>query len=128
MAIERSVNPVKQIMAKIIYEGDELDEEFINGESHLRYKSKFGAKRNPIGCFAVCTFQDGTEIYEIMTKDETDAVKAKSRNSGAWKDFETEMMNLSVNIPLEKALDLGWKILADCFEPAEVGIKPLTST
>jgi len=36
--------------------------------------------------------------------------------------FEKEMMDLSVNIPLEKALDLGWKILADCFEPMETGI------
>ncbi|HMP76824.1 MAG TPA: V-type ATP synthase subunit B [Kiritimatiellia bacterium] len=36
--------------------------------------------------------------------------------------FEKEMMELSVNIPLEKALDLGWQILADCFEPAEAGI------
>ncbi|MCS6770841.1 MAG: V-type ATP synthase subunit B [Kiritimatiellae bacterium] len=36
--------------------------------------------------------------------------------------FEREMMDLSVNIPLEKALDLGWQILADCFEPAETGI------
>ncbi len=35
--------------------------------------------------------------------------------------FETEMMDLSVNIPLEKALDLGWAILADCFEPEETG-------
>ena len=39
------------------------------------------------------------------------------------KRFESEMMNLAVNIPLEDALNLGWKILADCFEPAEVGIK-----
>ncbi|MBQ7694612.1 MAG: V-type ATP synthase subunit B, partial [Lentisphaeria bacterium] len=39
------------------------------------------------------------------------------------KRFEAEMMDLEVNIPLENALDLGWKILADCFEPAEVGIK-----
>ena len=37
-------------------------------------------------------------------------------------DFEREMMDLSVNIPLEKALDLGWKILADNFEKDEVGI------
>ena len=37
--------------------------------------------------------------------------------------FEREVMDLSVNIPLEQALDLGWKILADCFEPAETGIK-----
>lgn len=36
--------------------------------------------------------------------------------------FEAEMMDLSVNIPLEEALDLGWHILADCFEPMETGI------
>ena len=35
--------------------------------------------------------------------------------------FEREMMDLSVNIPLESALDLGWRILADCFEPVETG-------
>ena len=37
--------------------------------------------------------------------------------------FEKEMMSLSVNSPLEDALDLGWKILADCFDRTEVGIK-----
>ncbi|MDP6525043.1 MAG: V-type ATP synthase subunit B [Kiritimatiellia bacterium] len=36
--------------------------------------------------------------------------------------FESEMMDLSVNIPLEEALDLGWKILAECFDPVETGI------
>ena len=36
--------------------------------------------------------------------------------------FEKEMMDLSVNIPLEEALDLGWQIMADCFEPEETGI------
>lgn len=37
--------------------------------------------------------------------------------------FEKRMMDLSVNIPLEEALDLGWKTLAECFEPHETGIK-----
>ncbi|HNX73326.1 MAG TPA: V-type ATP synthase subunit B [Spirochaetales bacterium] len=37
--------------------------------------------------------------------------------------FEREMMDLSVNIPLEKALDKGWEILAQCFEPRETGLK-----
>ncbi|PBC72635.1 V-type ATP synthase subunit B [Fibrobacter intestinalis] len=36
--------------------------------------------------------------------------------------FEKEMMDLSVNIPLERALNLGWEILADCFTPEETGI------
>lgn len=37
--------------------------------------------------------------------------------------FERELMDLSVNIPLEQALDRCWSILARCFDPAEVGIK-----
>ena len=37
--------------------------------------------------------------------------------------FEARMMDLSVNIPLEEALDLGWKTLAECFEPTECSIK-----
>ncbi|MFA6864854.1 MAG: V-type ATP synthase subunit B [Sphaerochaetaceae bacterium] len=37
--------------------------------------------------------------------------------------FESKMMDLSVNIPLEEALDLGWEILASCFEPNETGLK-----
>lgn len=37
--------------------------------------------------------------------------------------FEEQMMNLKVNIPLEKALDNGWKILAECFEPEETNFR-----
>ncbi len=37
--------------------------------------------------------------------------------------FEREMMDLSVNIPLEQALDKGWKILAECFEKEETGLR-----
>ena len=49
----------------------------------------------------------------------------------AWDDkllkygelFEKGMMDLSVNIPLERALDLGWEILAECFSPEETGLR-----
>jgi len=37
--------------------------------------------------------------------------------------FEREMMDLSVNIRLENALDKGWQILAACFEPLETGLR-----
>jgi V/A-type H+-transporting ATPase subunit B len=37
--------------------------------------------------------------------------------------FEQRIMDLAVNIPLEEALDRCWEILAECFEPAEVGIR-----
>jgi V/A-type H+-transporting ATPase subunit B len=37
--------------------------------------------------------------------------------------FEKQMMDLSVNIPLERALDLGWEILSACFNPEETGLR-----
>ena len=37
--------------------------------------------------------------------------------------FEDKLMDLSVNLSLEDALDLGWEILSDCFEKDETGIK-----
>ena len=39
------------------------------------------------------------------------------------KKFEDNMMDLSKNISLEDALDLGWKILSECFEKEETGLK-----
>ena len=57
--------------------------------------------------------------------------KSMGFNMSAWDGkllkygalFESNMMDLSVNIPLEDALDNGWKILADCFEKEETGLK-----
>ncbi|MBQ7107982.1 MAG: V-type ATP synthase subunit B [Clostridia bacterium] len=37
--------------------------------------------------------------------------------------FENKLMDLSVNLSLEQALDLGWEILAECFDRDETGIK-----
>ena len=37
--------------------------------------------------------------------------------------FEAKMMDLTVNIPLEEALDNGWAILAECFEKEETGLR-----
>jgi len=39
------------------------------------------------------------------------------------KDFETELMDLNVNIPIEQALDLCWEILGRHFEPVQTGLK-----
>lgn len=37
--------------------------------------------------------------------------------------FEERLMDLSVNMPLEDALNTGWEILSECFEKDETGIK-----
>ena len=72
-----------------------------------------------------------TMIQLFAEYRETQEKQAMGFQMSAWdmkllkygKLFEDKMMSLKVNIPLEKALDLGWEILHDCFAPEETGIK-----
>lgn len=124
MAIQKSVKPIKDIYAKPIFEGDTVEETFIDGEAKLIYKSNFMKRGKWIGVLAVCVFKDGSEIYELMNMDDINAVKAKSQNSGAWKDFPQEMAKKSVIRRLCKqiTLDFSDKQQADMFSGAEESI------
>jgi len=42
--------------------------------------------------------------------------------------FEERIMDLNVNLPVTEALDACWQILAECFEPRETGIDPVSVT
>ncbi len=73
---------------------------------------------------------DGMIQLYAQYKD-TEEKRAMGFRMGEWDKkllkygelFEKEMMDLSVNIPLEKALDKGWEILATCFEPHETSFR-----
>ncbi len=62
---------------------------------------------------------------------ETEEKRAMGFRMSHWDDkllkygglFESKMMDLKVNIALEDALDRGWQIMADCFEPGETGFR-----
>lgn len=117
MAIEKSEKPISNIYAQLIKEGDELEEVITNGIPSLNYKSKFNNKGAIIGVFAVCNYKDGSMIYEVMTKDEIDACKAKSNKSKAWVEFYGEMAKKSVIRRLAKNITISWdnKEQADAF-------------
>ncbi|AHH08055.1 V-type ATP synthase subunit B [Borrelia anserina] len=82
------------------------------------------------------TRDDHRTIMDSMIKlyassKESVEKKAMGFNMTEWDEkllkysgmFESKLMDLSVNIPLEEALDLGWEILSSCFNPKETGIK-----
>lgn len=82
------------------------------------------------------TREDHRALMDAMIKlyaSYKDTLEKKSMgfNLSTWDEkllaygekFEAQMMDLSVNIPLEKALDQGWQILSDCFDPQETGLK-----
>ena len=87
--------------------------EFVNGRTRDDHRTLMNVM---IQLYAAC--KESREKRSMGFK--TSAWDDKLLRYGAR--FEHEMMDLSVNIPLEQALDLGWRMLADCFEPAETGI------
>lgn len=82
------------------------------------------------------TRDDHGDLANTMIRLYADSKKSRERQSmgfklSRWDEqlisysdlFESRMMDWNVNLPLEDTLDLGWKMLADCFKPEEVGIR-----
>ncbi|HQK11870.1 MAG TPA: V-type ATP synthase subunit B [Candidatus Marinimicrobia bacterium] len=82
------------------------------------------------------TREDHRAIMDVMIQlyaqfKETEEKRSMGFRMSDWdrkllkygERFEKDLMDLKVNIPLESALNLGWQILADCFEPQETGMK-----
>ena len=90
-------------------------------------------KQNVIG---KVTREDHGDLANAMIRLYAESKKARERQGMGfkltkWDDqllhfsqlFEKRMMNLEVNLPLDEALNLGWKTLAECFKKDQVGIK-----
>ncbi len=82
------------------------------------------------------TREDHSDLANAMIRLYADAKKARDRESmgfrlSEWDKkllryadiFEEKMMNLEVNLDITEQLDLGWQILATCFESTETGLK-----
>lgn len=104
---------------------------------HNGYIDPFGSlsrlKQQIIG---KVTREDHGDIANAQIRLYADSKKASERRSmgfklSKWDEkllhfshlFKSRMMNLEVNLPIEEALDLGWRTLAECFEKHEVGIR-----
>lgn len=82
------------------------------------------------------TREDHGDLANAMIRLYADAKKARDRESMGFRlskwdnkllkyaeQFETKMMDLNVNLDITEQLDLGWQILAECFDKNETGLK-----
>jgi recombination protein RecT len=70
MAVTKRVTGAKSIDAAVIYEGDDVDYEMVNGRiTNLTHKQKFGNidKDKVMGAYATIVMPDGTVYHELMT-------------------------------------------------------------
>lgn len=101
---------VSNIHADVICDGEIFEYNLGNVEKHSIDFSK-GRRGKPYAAYAVVTMKDGTKKTEVMTFDEIEAIRNRSRagNAGPWVSDWNEMAKKTVFrraskwIPLEGA-------------------------
>lgn len=109
LAKKYSINPIKDIYAKLVREGDEFEESIVNGQQTINFKPKTFNNGPIIGAFAVVLFKDGSMMYEAMSKEEIEEIRnnfSKAKNSAAWTKTTGEMYKKTVLRRLCKLIEL----------------------
>lgn len=104
-----SKNPIKDIYAKNVKQGDFFEEIIENGKQSVNFRPIPFSDEPIIGTFAVVLFKDGSMIYDTMTVAEMENTRklfSKAQNSKAWKDTPGEMYKKTVLRRLCKLIDL----------------------
>lgn len=112
-----SSNPIKDIYAKLVREGDFFEEEIHNGQQTVNFKPKPFNDGKIIGAFAVIVYMDGSMIYDTMSvaeMDNTRQIFSKAANSKAWKDTPGEMYKKTVLRRICKLVDLNFDTAEQC--------------
>ena len=63
-----SKNPIRDIFAKVVREGDFFEEEVENGTQKVSYKPVPFSDKPMLGAFAIVVYKDGSMMYDTMSK------------------------------------------------------------
>ncbi len=105
---KHSIQPIKDIFAKVVREGDMYDEGVDDGKQNLTFKPIPFNNGKMIGAFAIVTFKDGSMLYESMSAEEIEGVRknySKAKDSDAWKNSSGEMYRKTVIRRLSKYIE-----------------------
>lgn len=103
-----SIRPIKDIYAKVVRKGDDFQETIIDGHPSINFSPLPFNGAEIIGAFAVCLFEDGGMLYEVMSTEDINAVRnnySKVSMSKAWKNSWDQMAIKTVLRRLTKHLD-----------------------
>lgn len=111
LAKKYSIRPIKDIYAKVVREGDDFEESFVNGVETITFRPKPFNSGQIIGAFALCLFEDGGIQSDTMSLDELENTRkhSKAKNSMAWNDFTSEMYKKTVLRRLCKHIEIDFE-------------------
>jgi len=104
-----SINPIRDIYAKLVREEDEFEEGVEKGQQYVNFKAKPFSNAKVVGAFAVVYYQDGSMLYETMSIDEIEYVRdafSKQAKGQAWTKSAGEMYKKTVLRRLCKHINL----------------------
>lgn len=109
LAKKYSVSPIKDIYAKLVREDDLFEEEIREGQQYINFKPVPFNDKEIIGAFAVCFYQDGSMIYDTMSKNDIEKTRtnySKMPNGQSWTKSYGEMCKKTVLRRLCKMISL----------------------
>ncbi len=99
LAKKYSIRQIKDVYAKLVREGDRFEEKVVNGQQFVNFEPVPFSDAEIIGAFAVVYYEDGTMIYDTMSKAEIEAIRdgfSKAKNSPAWIKTPGEMYKKTI--------------------------------
>jgi recombination protein RecT len=106
--LARRSGHISRIESRVVYENDIFDVEY-GLDQKLTHRPYLGGERGKIVCvYAVAELKDGSSQLEIMTIDEVEAIRerSKAKDSGPWKTDFGEMARKTVVRRIAKYLPL----------------------
>lgn len=105
---KHSINPIKDIFAKLVREGDIYEEIVEDGKQNIIFKPLPFNDAPIVGAFAVVTYKDGSMMYESMSAKEIENIRqtySKAKDGDAWKKSTGEMYKKTVLRRLSKFIE-----------------------
>ena len=98
MKLVRNSGQLSSLTAQIVYTKDEFSYNPALDAAPNHNPDWFGTRGNAIGVYAVAKLKDGSTVVEIMSKDDIEAIRARSRSkdAGPWKTDWSEMARKTV--------------------------------
>lgn len=109
LAKKYSINPIKDIYAKVVKDGDVFDEKIEEGNQIINFYPRAFSNNEIIGAFAIVLYRDGSMEYDTMSTLEIEDTRnnfSKAKDSKAWTKSTGEMYKKTVLRRLCKHIDL----------------------
>lgn len=102
-----SVEPIKNITARVVYEGDKYSFDIDDNFKHEFDPFTSKKDKKMIGAYCTISYKNGDKMTEFINEDEINKIKAFSKSSSSqyspWNTWEESMWKKSV---IRKALKL----------------------